>query len=361
MRHRIQRADAADRLYQKDKRGDEGNNIANLKLAVRHSPAGQRNNTANGNSTDNFEDRVNLRTPRQQPDKPRIETVKSMSCPPDLGILELIGLDHAGALQRFGQQRGHAFHMFLEIAGRLALACANADDRLHRKRIDSQHHQCHQPVEPDHRHNQHDHRQHITNKIIGKPHGGFADKVQVVHDPGHEGACRFARQHRQIGLDQRARHVLLQVRRHPERQRVDLHSLREQGHTLDQRQNNDGDRRHDDHLGGTTVGQCVEDIACQQRIGGCRGGDHRHQSKGQKQPAEIAAHPPRPDAAQDGAAVCGSRCRAGRQEGNPAEVRPFMWIFFACISAVTGRPCLFQVVFPACSMSRLQPKKPVPP
>ena len=292
-----------------------------------------------------------------------------MSCAPDLGILELIGLDHTGALQRFGQQRRHAFHMFLKIARRLALASADANDRLHRKRVDSQHHQRHQPVEPDHRPDQHDHCQHVTNKIVGKPHGSFADKVEIVHDPRHEGACRLARQHRKIGLDQRARHVLLQVRRHPQRQCVDLHGLREQGHTLDQCKDHDGDRRHDDYLGRTAVSQRIEDIAGQQRIGGCRGGDHRHQRKGQKQPAEITAHPPRPDAAQDGATVCGARCRAGRQEGNPAEVRPFVWIFFACISAFTRRPCLVQVVFPACSsacspaysMSRPQPKKPVPP
>ena len=271
-----------------------------------------------------------------------------MPCPPDLGILELIGLDHAGALQRFGQQRGHAFHMFLKIARRLALACADADDRLHRERIDGQHHQRHQPVEPDHRPDQNNHRQHVTDKIVGKPHGSLADEVQVVHDPRHECARRFARQHRQIGLDQRARHVLLQVRRHPQRQRVDLHGLREQRHAFDQRQDDDGNRRHDDHLGGAAVGQRVEDIAGQQRIGGCRGGDHRHQCKGQKQPAKIAAHPSGPDAAQDGAAVGGSRCRAGRQEGNPAEVRPFEWNGFTRISYVTScsapaAPCLCNV------------------
>ena len=255
-----------------------------------------------------------------------------MSCPPDLGILELVGLYHAGALQRFGQQRGYSFHMFLKITRRLALACADADDRLHRKRIDGQHHQRHQPVEPDHRPDQHDHRQHVTDKIVGKPHSSLADKIQVVHDSRHEGARRLARQHRQIGLDQRARHVLLQVRRHPQRQRVDLHGLREQGHAFDQRQDDDGNRRHDDHLGGTAVGQRVEDIAGQQRIGGCRGGDHRHQCKGEKQLAKIAAHPSGPDATQDGAAVGGSRCRAGRQKGNPAEVRPFEWNGFTRIS-----------------------------
>ena len=157
--------------------------------------------------------------------------------------------------------------MFLQIARRPSLACANADDRLHGQRIDKQHDDRHQPVEPQHGANQHDDRQQVAHQIVGQPDRRLADKVQIVHDPRHEGARRFARQHREVGVDERSCHVLLQVGRHPQRQRVHLHRLREQRHPLHQRQQDDGRRGKPDHLGRAAVRQRVENITGQQRIG----------------------------------------------------------------------------------------------
>ncbi len=73
--------------------------------------------------------------------------------------------------------------MFLKMPRRLALTRANADDRLQRHRIDGQHHQRHQPVEPDHCGDQNDGSQHIAHQIIGKPYRRLAHQIEVIHDP----------------------------------------------------------------------------------------------------------------------------------------------------------------------------------
>ena len=327
LRYRVQRSDAAHRLHKKDQRGDEGDDITHLKVAIGHPPAGQRDNATNSDAANHFEDRVDLGAAGKQPDKPREQPVKCTARTRDFGGFKLIGLDHAGALQRFGQQGCHLFHMFLKIARRLALARANANYRLHGQRIDGQHHHRHQPVQPQHRPDQHNHRQHIAHQVVGKSHGRLTHEIQVIHDSRHEGTCRLTRQHRQIGLDQGACHVLLQVGCHPKRQRVHLNRLREQRHSLDQRQKDDRRRRQPDHLGGAAIGKGIEDISGQKRIGRSRGGHHRHQCKGDEQPAKIAAHPAVPEAAHDGAAVGLARCEGGRQRGNPVR-NLFVWGLF---------------------------------
>ena len=130
--HRIQSTNATNWLDQQNQSGDKGNHISDLHHAIRHTPPSQRNNTANRNTANNLEYRINLGTAGQQPDKPVIQPIKRSAGAANLAFFQLIGLYHTRTLQGLGQQRCHAFHMRLQITGRFALAIADLDNRLHR-------------------------------------------------------------------------------------------------------------------------------------------------------------------------------------------------------------------------------------
>ena len=115
IRNSIQGANRPHRLHQQDQRGDKGNHIANRQIARRYPPSGKRNHTADSHPANHFQNRVNSGAAGQQADKPGIEPVKCNARAACLTLLELIGLDHARALQRFSKQRGDIFHMFLQL------------------------------------------------------------------------------------------------------------------------------------------------------------------------------------------------------------------------------------------------------
>ena len=153
--------------------------------------------------------------------------------------------------------------MGLKIAGGFALTVANTDDRLHGQRIDRHHDKSHQPIQQEHCADQDKHCQNVTNKVICQPDKGLAHQIEIIHDPRHESAGWLARYHRQVSLDQALCHVLLQVRRYPQRQRIDLNRLHEQGNTFDEGKNDDCRRCQPNNFCRSAICKSIENISRQ--------------------------------------------------------------------------------------------------